>query len=61
MNRESNYRFSYGKMLSLNGNTAPYMIYAYVRTRGIERRASTALADLSDADLAAGDLELGAP
>ena len=58
MNRNSNYRFSYDKMLALNGNTAPYMIYAYVRTRGIERRASTALADLSDADLAAGDLEL---
>ena len=25
MNRESDYRFSFGKMLALNGNTAPYM------------------------------------
>jgi arginyl-tRNA synthetase len=28
MNRESNYKFSYERMLSLNGNTAPYMLYA---------------------------------
>lgn len=39
MNRESNYRFSYKKMLSLTGNTAPYMMYAYVRIRGIQRKA----------------------
>ena len=39
MNRESNYRFSFKKMLSLQGNTAPYMIYAYVRIMGIRRRA----------------------
>jgi len=26
-----NYRFSYDKMLSLTGNTAPYMLYAYAR------------------------------
>lgn len=40
MNRESNYRFSYEKMLSLNGNTAPYMLYAYVRICGIIRKGS---------------------
>jgi hypothetical protein len=40
MNRNSNYRFSYEKMLSLSGNTAPYMMYAYARIRGIERRAT---------------------
>jgi len=40
MNRESNYRFSYGRMLSLNGNTAPYMLYAYARICGIVRRAT---------------------
>ena len=39
MNRESNYRFSYAKMLSLNGNTAPYMLYAYARIRGIQVRS----------------------
>lgn len=40
MNRESNYRFSYKKMLSLSGNTAPYMMYAFVRIQGIRRRAA---------------------
>ena len=38
MNRESNYRFSYERMLSLNGNTAPYMLYAYARICGIIRK-----------------------
>lgn len=38
MNRESNYRFSYETMLSLNGNTAPYMLYAYARICGIIRK-----------------------
>jgi arginyl-tRNA synthetase len=40
LNRESNYRFSYERMLSLNGNTAPYMLYAYARVCGIIRKAS---------------------
>jgi arginyl-tRNA synthetase len=40
MNRESNYRFSYERMLSMNGNTAPYMLYSYARICGIIRRAS---------------------
>lgn len=40
MNRESSYKFSFDKMLSLNGNTAPYMLYAYVRIRGIQRKVS---------------------
>jgi arginyl-tRNA synthetase len=39
MNRESNYKFSYERMLSLNGNTAPYMLYAYARICGIVRKA----------------------
>jgi len=34
MNRASNYKFSFTKMLSLSGNTAPYMLYAYVRILG---------------------------
>jgi arginyl-tRNA synthetase len=37
-NRNSNYIFSYDKMLALLGNTAPYMLYAYVRIRGIRRQ-----------------------
>jgi arginyl-tRNA synthetase len=40
MNRESNYRFSYERMLSLNGNTAPYMLYSYARICGIVRKAT---------------------
>jgi arginyl-tRNA synthetase len=40
MNRESNYKFSYERMLSLNGNTAPYMLYAYARICSIVRKAS---------------------
>lgn len=37
-NRTSNYIFSFDKMLALQGNTAPYMIYAYVRVQGISRK-----------------------
>lgn len=37
-NRASNYVFSYDKMLALQGNTAPYMLYAYVRVQGIRRK-----------------------
>jgi arginyl-tRNA synthetase len=36
-NRTSDYIFSYDKMLSLQGNTAPYMLYAYARIKSIER------------------------
>lgn len=39
LNRESNYKFSYTRMLSLNGNTAPYMMYAFARICGIIRKA----------------------
>ena len=38
-NRQSNYVFSYEKMLSLKGNTAPYLQYAYARQRSILREA----------------------
>ncbi len=37
-NRTSNYAFSFDKMLALQGNTAPYMMYAYVRVQGISRK-----------------------
>lgn len=37
-NRESDYKFSYDKMLALNGNTATYMQYAYARVQSIFRR-----------------------
>jgi arginyl-tRNA synthetase len=41
-NRQSNYVFSYEKMLSLKGNTAPYLQYAYARQRSILRDAGWA-------------------
>jgi arginyl-tRNA synthetase len=37
-NRTTDYKFSYSKMLALQGNTAPYLLYAYVRVQGISRR-----------------------
>ena len=37
-NRITNYQFSFDKMLSLNGNTAPYLLYTLVRIAGINRK-----------------------
>ncbi len=37
-NRLTDYKFSWDKMLSLQGNTAPYLLNAYVRTRSIFRK-----------------------
>lgn len=39
-NRQSDYVFSWDKMLALNGNTAPYLLYAYTRIRSIFRKAA---------------------
>ena len=39
-NRTSNYIFSYDKMLTPLGNTAPYLLYAYVRVQGIGRKGN---------------------
>ena len=38
INRESNYLFSWDKMLSFDGNTALYMQYAYARIQSIFRK-----------------------
>jgi len=40
-NRQSDYTFNWDKMLALNGNTAPYLLYAYARIRSIFRRHGT--------------------
>jgi arginyl-tRNA synthetase len=37
-NRQSDYMFSWDKMLALSGNTAPYLQYAYARVRSIFRK-----------------------
>ncbi len=38
-NRASDYIFSFDQMLSFEGNTAPYLLYAYARVTGIFKRA----------------------
>ena len=48
-NRTSDYIFSFDKMLALQGNTAPYMLYAYVRVQGISRKGGIDFSQLGDA------------
>ena len=38
-NRQSDYIFSWDKMLALQGNTAPYLVYAYARIKSIFRKS----------------------
>ncbi|MBX9772677.1 MAG: arginine--tRNA ligase, partial [Candidatus Obscuribacterales bacterium] len=47
-NRITNYMFSFDKMLALQGNTAPYMMYAYVRVQGISRKGGIDFSKLGD-------------
>jgi arginyl-tRNA synthetase len=44
-NRNLDYVFDWDKLLSLQGNTAPYLIYAYVRIRSIFRKGSSGEGD----------------
>lgn len=37
--RTNNYKFSFDQMLSMKGNTAPYLLYAYVRISAIIRNS----------------------
>ncbi len=46
-NRSSNYVFSWDKMLALDGNTAPYLLYAVARIHSIFRKAGTSPDDAS--------------
>ncbi len=39
-NRQGDYVFSWDKMLSLHGNTAPYLQYSYVRIQSIFRKSA---------------------
>jgi arginyl-tRNA synthetase len=50
-NRTSDYVFSFDKMLAMDGNTAPYMQYAYARIKSIERKAQSRDVDI-EAELA---------
>jgi arginyl-tRNA synthetase len=40
-NRQSDYIFSWDKMLALQGNTAPYLLYAYARIKSIFRKQNS--------------------
>lgn len=52
-NRGSDYVFSWDKMLAMQGNTAPYLMYAYARIRSIYRKgAAVASADATPVRLA---------
>lgn len=55
-NRSSNYVFSWEKMLSFEGNTAPYLLYAVARIHSIFRKAGTAPGDAAT-DASASALE----
>jgi arginyl-tRNA synthetase len=46
-NRLSDYVFSWDKMLAMEGNTAPYMMYAYARIRSIYRKGADEGTDVS--------------
>ena len=46
-NRTSDYVFDWDNMLSFEGNTAPYMMYAYTRVQSIFRKAGVDAANLS--------------
>jgi len=46
-NRQSDYLFSWDKMLAMEGNTAPYMMYAFARIRSIYRKGKRANGDLA--------------
>ncbi|RMF72657.1 MAG: arginine--tRNA ligase, partial [Planctomycetota bacterium] len=52
--RNSDYVFDWDKMLALQGNTAPYMLYAYARIRSIYRKAAERFGepDVYSADVA---------
>jgi arginyl-tRNA synthetase len=57
-NRQTDYVFSWDKMLALNGNTAPYLEYAYARIRSIFRKGDTQDSGLRTQD---SGLRLAAP
>ncbi|MBI07804.1 MAG: arginine--tRNA ligase [Opitutae bacterium] len=53
-NRQSDYIFDWDRMLALQGNTAPYLQYAYTRIRSIFRKAGMD-------EVSAGEISLSTP
>jgi arginyl-tRNA synthetase len=56
-NRQTDYVFSWDKMLALNGNTAPYLLYAYARIRSIFRKGG----ETSNLQHSTSNIQLTAP
>jgi len=56
-NRQSDYIFSWDKMLALSGNTAPYLQYAYARIRSIFQKADDLAPATGSVDLQLSDPE----
>ena len=56
-NRITNYQFSFDRMLALQGNTAPYLLYAVVRIAGIARKGG----DLDGGEAGGGPLAFTEP
>lgn len=54
-NRTSDYIFSFDKMLALQGNTAPYMLYAYARIQSISREGGIDFSQLSAGEIVLED------
>lgn len=50
-NRQSDYVFSWDKMLALQGNTAPYLLYAYARIKSIFRKAASPASSIPNSEL----------
>lgn len=47
-NRTGNYKFSFDKMVKMEGDTAPYLMYAYARVQGINAAAAADTAELPE-------------
>jgi arginyl-tRNA synthetase len=60
-NRTSDYVFSFDKMLAMDGNTAPYMQYAYARIKSIERKAQSKDVDIETEIVGVKSLNLSDP
>jgi arginyl-tRNA synthetase len=60
-NRTSDYVFSFDKMLAMDGNTAPYMQYAYARIKSIERKAQSKDVDIETELAGVTELNLSDP
>jgi len=58
-NRETDYAFSYDKMLDQRGNTAVYLLYTYARIASIKRKAGVSdIAALAKEVAAAGGVQM---